>query len=80
MVGWALKNCSQHYETIPAHRVVNSKGELTGRHHFDPPSLMQALLENEGVKVINDKVEEFKLKFWHPEELDRVGQFSQTFR
>ena len=68
MVGWALNNCSA-FGDVPAHRVVNSKGELSGRAHFKPPSLMQQLLEAEGVKVENDRVVNFKEVFWHPEEL-----------
>lgn len=68
MVGWALRNCFVQ-DGIPAHRVVNSKGELSGRAHFNPPSLMQQLLEAEGVKVENDRVVNFKEVFWHPEEL-----------
>lgn len=68
MVGWALHNCLPQ-DGIPAHRVVNSKGELSGRAHFNPPSLMQQLLEAEGVKVEKDRVVHFKEVFWHPEEL-----------
>lgn len=68
MVGWALNNCSGH--GVPAHRVVNRKGELSGRNHFPTPTMMQNLLEQEGVKVENDKVQDFKQLFWHPEELD----------
>ena len=68
MVGWALNNC--HYmDDVPAHRVVNRKGELSGRHHFGTPSLMQELLENEGIVIENDQVLEFKKFFWHPQEL-----------
>jgi methylated-DNA-protein-cysteine methyltransferase related protein len=68
MVGWAMYNCTPQ-DGVPAHRVVNSKGELSGRAHFRPPSLMQQLLEAEGVKVENDRVLNFKEVFWHPEEL-----------
>lgn len=64
MVGWALNN-SGHI-TIPAHRVVNRKGELTGRAQFPTPTLMQELLENEGVVIENNKVVNFKELFWHP--------------
>lgn len=69
MVGWALRNSmtSQH---IPAHRVVNRKGELSGRHHFPTPTLMQELLEGEGVQVENDRVVDFDRLFWHPAELE----------
>jgi methylated-DNA-protein-cysteine methyltransferase-like protein len=68
MVGWALNNCHQ-MDNVPAHRVVNRKGELSGRHHFSPPVLMQYLLENEGIRVVNDCVVDFKTLFWHPSEL-----------
>lgn len=65
MVGWAL-NHSFGEEGVPAHRVVNRKGELSGRAHFSPPAKMQALLESEGVKVENDQVVEFEKYFWNP--------------
>jgi methylated-DNA-protein-cysteine methyltransferase related protein len=67
VVGYALNN-SHGYEDVPAHRVVNRNGLLTGKHHFNPSSLMQQLLENEGVKVENDKVVDFKKKLWNPNE------------
>ena len=51
MVGWAMNNC-HNIEDVPAHRVVNRKGLLTGKHHFDGTNLMQQLLENEGIKVV----------------------------
>ena len=68
MVGWALNNC-HHLDGVPAHRVVNRKGELSGRHHFPGPNLMKELLESEGVKIENDCVVDFKTCFWHPSEL-----------
>lgn len=55
---------------VPAHRVVNRKGELSGRVHFQTPTLMQELLEKEGVKVVNHKVVDFDELFWHPQALD----------
>ena len=71
MVGWALTQCNKRGdENIPAHRVVNRKGELSGRVHFKPPSKMKAALEAEGVVVKNDIVEDFETRFWHPQELD----------
>jgi len=71
MVGWALTQCNQKSDQIvPAHRVVNRKGELSGRIHFKPPSKMQKSLEAEGIVVKNDKVLNFKELFWHPQELD----------
>jgi len=67
MVGWAL-NKSSFSKGIPAHRVVNSKGELSGRIAFPSPMMMQELLESEGVTVENDKVKNFKKHFWNPSE------------
>jgi methylated-DNA-protein-cysteine methyltransferase-like protein len=66
MVGWAMNNC-HNIEDIPAHRVVNRKGLLTGKHHFDGTNLMQQLLENEGVKVVNNQILDFENHFWEPE-------------
>ncbi|HET7180298.1 MAG TPA: MGMT family protein [Chryseosolibacter sp.] len=63
MVGWALHNCPK---TVPAHRVVNSAGLLSGKHHFKPPSAMQKALEKEGVKVKKDQVQNFREVFWDP--------------
>jgi methylated-DNA-protein-cysteine methyltransferase-like protein len=68
MVGWALRNMSQFETDVPAHRVVNRIGELSGRLQFSSPDDMQAMLEQEGVVVKNDKVVDFKKRFWHPEE------------
>jgi methylated-DNA-protein-cysteine methyltransferase related protein len=65
MVGWAL-NKSFHLGDVPAHRVVNRKGELSGRNHFATPTLMRELLEREGVRVENDKVLDFERLFWNP--------------
>ncbi|MCE2788450.1 MAG: MGMT family protein [Saprospiraceae bacterium] len=69
MVGWALNHCHSQDTTIPAHRVVNRKGELSGRMHFATPSLMQERLEKEGVEIRNDIVCDFPTLFWHPREL-----------
>jgi len=63
MVGWALNGCPKG---VPAHRVVNRAGLLTGKHHFKPPSAMQRALEKEGVKVKDDQVQHFKEIFWDP--------------
>ncbi len=65
MVGWAL-NHSFSGGRVPAHRVVNRNGELSGRTHFPTPTMMQELLENEGVKVVNDQVVDFDKHFWNP--------------
>jgi len=64
MVGWAMNN--SHGKDVPAHRVLNRKGILTGKHHFDGTNLMQQLLENEGVKVIENQVQDFEKHFWDP--------------
>ncbi|MGC6421224.1 MAG: MGMT family protein [Flavobacteriaceae bacterium] len=65
MVGWAM-NAAHQDPTIPAHRVVNRVGLLTGKHHFQGSTLMQQLLENEGVVVRNDQVYPFEDYFWDP--------------
>lgn len=65
MVGYAL-NTSHLNEEIPAHRVVNRKGLLTGKHHFQGTNLMQQLLENEGVKIKDNTVQNFNDHFWEP--------------
>jgi len=69
MVGYALNKCHNYEEPIPAHRVVNRKGELTGRNMFKSPTLMQELLESENIKVKDNRVVEFDKLFWHPQEL-----------
>jgi methylated-DNA-protein-cysteine methyltransferase-like protein len=66
MVGWAM-NASHTQPDIPAHRVVNRQGLLTGKMMFAYPMQMQELLESEGVRVVNDKVVEFEHVFWSPE-------------
>ena len=66
MVGYAMNNAGK-YADVPAHRVVNRNGLLTGKHHFHPQDLMQQLLENEGIEVENDKILNFKDVFWKPE-------------
>jgi methylated-DNA-protein-cysteine methyltransferase-like protein len=66
MVGWALNNCHTFEEPIPAHRVVNRNGLLTGKHHFRHNNLMQELLESEGIEVDNDRVVRFNELFWDP--------------
>lgn len=66
MVGWAMNASHTSKEFIPAHRVVNRNGLLTGKHHFDTPNAMRELLENEGLKVTNDQIVNFKDYFWDP--------------
>ena len=65
MVGWAM-NASHNNNDIPAHRVVNRKGLLTGKHHFDGTNLMQQLLENEGVIIKDNQIQNFDDVFWDP--------------
>ncbi len=66
MVGWAMNNSHTQKEEVPAHRVVNKKGLLTGKHHFDGTNLMQQLLENEGIVVIDNQIQNFDSVFWNP--------------
>ena len=65
MVGWAM-NKSHNLEDVPAHRVVNRKGLLTGKHHFDGTNLMQQLLENEGIIVVESQIQDLEKVFWNP--------------
>ena len=65
MVGWAM-NAAHNLEDVPAHRVVNRKGLLTGKHHFDGTNLMQQLLENEGIEVVDNQIIDFEKHFWEP--------------
>lgn len=64
MVGWAMNKSIG--SGVPAHRVVNRKGQLSGRNHFPSPTMMQELLENEGITVLDDCVQEFTELFWNP--------------
>jgi methylated-DNA-protein-cysteine methyltransferase related protein len=66
MVGWALNTSHTNREFIPAHRVVNRKGLLTGKHHFGNSTTMAQLLENEGIIIENDRIINFEEKFWDP--------------
>lgn len=66
MVGWALNASIKSGVDIPAHRVVNRKGMLTGKRHFSTPVMMQKLLENEGITIDNDSVVDFERVFWMP--------------
>ncbi|WP_340111774.1 MGMT family protein [Maribellus mangrovi] len=71
MVGWAMNASHSHPDFIPAHRVVNRNGMLTGKHHFDSPNIMQELLEAEGLQIEEDKILNFRERFWDPaKELD----------
>lgn len=73
MVGWAMNSA---HSRVPAHRVVNRDGLLTGKHHFATPTLMEELLAAEGVEVIGDQIQSFKKIFWDPatESGSRSGQ------
>ena len=64
LVGYAMNN--SHDKNVPAHRVVNRKGLLTGKHHFEGTNLMQQLLENEGIRVLNNQIQDFESLFWDP--------------
>lgn len=65
MVGWAM-NGAGNMEHVPAHRVVNKAGLLTGKHHFEGTNLMQQLLESEGVEVIENQIQNLEKYFWDP--------------
>jgi len=65
MVGWAM-NASHNMDDIPAHRVVNKAGLLTGKHHFDGTNLMQQLLEGEGVEIKDLQIVDLEKYFWNP--------------
>ncbi len=65
MVGWAM-NAAHNLDDVPAHRVVNRLGVLTGKHHFEGTNLMQQLLESEGVEVVDNQIIKFKELLWDP--------------
>lgn len=65
MVGWAM-NGAGNMENVPAHRVVNKAGLLTGKHHFDGTNLMQQLLESEGIEVVDNQIQNLDKIFWDP--------------
>ena len=66
MVGWAMNASHGQNPKVPAHRVVNSKGLLTGKFHFTDPNQMQELLEKEGIVVKDDQIKDYKTHFWDP--------------
>lgn len=68
MVGWAMNGAGKVRPKIPAHRVVNRNGMLSGKHHFTPPGSMEKLLKKEGIKIKNDTVVDFEKLFWDPVE------------
>lgn len=67
MVGWALNKSLSQTEFVPAHRVVNRKGLLTGKHHFANENTMKEMLESEGVKIIDNQVQNFEKLVWKPD-------------
>lgn len=66
MVGWAMNGAGRVRPKVPAHRVVNRIGVLSGKHHFSPPGSMEKLLKKEGIKIKNDQVVDFEKLFWDP--------------
>jgi methylated-DNA-protein-cysteine methyltransferase-like protein len=66
MVGWAMNNSHNQTEEVPAHRVVNKKGLLSGKHYFEGTNLMQQLLENEGIVVLENQIQNLEKVFWNP--------------
>jgi len=66
MVGWAMNNAHNEKPKVPAHRVVNRIGLLTGKHHFSDENKMQELLEKEGIKVVDDQVQDYAKVYWDP--------------
>ncbi len=66
VVGWAMNNCHGVHPPVPAHRVVNRNGVLTGKHHFGEGEMMEKLLAAEGIKVIDDQIQDFKTHYWDP--------------
>jgi len=71
MVGWAMNASHQQKEYVPAHRVVNRLGMLSGKHHFSDVNFMQNALESEGIEVINDQIQNFNSLFWNP--IEEIG-------
>ncbi len=69
MVGWAMNNSFSGGQFLPAHRVVNRQGMLTGKMHFGGPDVMKELLESEGIQVAEDRIVNFEQVFWNPMEL-----------
>jgi methylated-DNA-protein-cysteine methyltransferase-like protein len=66
MVGWAMNGAHNVKPKVPAHRVVNRNGMLTGKMHFATPTLMQELLEKEGIKIVKDTIQDFDKHYWNP--------------
>lgn len=66
VVGWAMNDSHSQKDYVPAHRVVNKIGLLSGKHHFGNSNTMQQLLENEGIQIIDDQIIDFQKIFWDP--------------
>ena len=66
MVGWAMNSSHAVHPPVPAHRVVNRKGQLSGKNHFATATQMQELLEKEGIRITNDQILDFEKHFWDP--------------
>lgn len=66
MVGWAMNSSHGLKPSVPAHRVVNRNGQLSGKNHFPTPTRMQELLEKEGLKIVDDQILQFDQHFWDP--------------
>jgi len=75
VVGWAMNASHGASLQVPAHRVVNRKGVLTGKHHFARDDMMQKLLENEGLKVEDDQIIDFEKHLWDP--MDALEPFEE---
>jgi methylated-DNA-protein-cysteine methyltransferase-like protein len=71
MVGWAMNKSGLEKEYVPAHRVVNRKGLLTGKHHFANQNTMVEMLESEGITIIENQIQNFEKLLWYPEEFGR---------
>lgn len=75
MVGWAMNASHSSEKNVPAHRVVNRNGDLTGKMHFASPTLMEELLQSEGLTIVDDRIVDFKKHFWNPTlELNNNGK------
>lgn len=66
MVGWAMNGAGKVKPVVPAHRVVNRLGMLSGKHHFPKPDTMEKRLKKEGIRVVNDRIVDFEKHFWDP--------------
>ena len=71
-VGYAMNNAHSISPFVPAHRVVNRNGLLSGKHHFGSATMMQELLENEGIKIIDDQIQNFEKVRWYPKKKKTV--------